>query len=317
LSIAFGPVPSRRLGKSLGINNIPPKICTYSCIYCQLGQTRVMQYTPRRFYAPERISSVVTAKVKKTQEMGEPIDYLTFVSDGEPTLDSSLDREIELLNHLGIKIGVITNGSLLWRSAVRNNLAKADWVSLKVDSTDEEVWREIDRPHKDLRLSSITEGMLEFAKMYRGELVTETMLVKDVNDNERHVEGVADFLDLLKPRKAYLSIPTRPPAVSSVCPPDEKILIQSYHIVNKKVDWVEYLTGYEGSGFAFTGNIEEDLVSIGAVHPIRKDAVKHLLEKAKADWSTVQRLIDGGKLIEIAYEGTSFFMKKLPQAMGQ
>jgi wyosine [tRNA(Phe)-imidazoG37] synthetase (radical SAM superfamily) len=245
------------------------------------------------------------------QEMGEAIDYLTFVSDGEPTLDSSLGREIELLKPLGIKIAVITNGSLLWRSAVRNDLAEADWVSLKVDSTDEEVWKEISHPHKDLRLSHIMEGMLEFSEMYRGELVTETMLVKDVNDNEGHMEGIADFLDLLKPRKAYLSIPLRPPAVSSVCPPDEKILIQSYHILSKKFDCVEYLTGYEGSGFAFTGNIEEDLLSIGAVHPIRKDAVNSLLEKANADWSTVQRLIDRGKLIEIEYEGTSFFMKKL------
>jgi wyosine [tRNA(Phe)-imidazoG37] synthetase (radical SAM superfamily) len=310
--IAFGPVPSRRLGRSLGINNIPPKVCTYSCIYCQRGPTRVKRGNPGTFYRAEKIHSAVVAKVKKAQEMGEPIDYLTFVSEGEPTLDNSLGREIELLKPLGIRIGVISNASLLWHQAVRDDLAKADWVSLKVDSTDEEVWREINRPHKDFTLKATLDGITEFAKVYRGKLVTETMLVKGVNDSERHLEQLADFLSLVKPFRTYLSIPIRPPAENWVHPPDVKTMVQSYHIMSKKLDCVELLMGYEGNVFVSTGNIEEDLLSIGAVHPMRKDAVKFLLERAKADWPAVQNLIDHGKLVELEYEGKRFFVKKFP-----
>jgi len=111
--IAFGPVPSRRLGRSLGINNIPPKICTYSCIYCQLGRTIKMQVEREGFYEPEQILDSVRDKVERARESEESIDYLTFVPDGEPTLDVNLGCEIELLEPLGLKTAVITNGSLI------------------------------------------------------------------------------------------------------------------------------------------------------------------------------------------------------------
>jgi len=124
--IAFGPVPSRRLGRSLGVNNIPPKVCTYSCVYCQVGRTIRMQVERRVFYGPEEILQAARDKVERARESGEPIDYLTFVPDGEPTLDVNLGREIELLRSLGIKIAVITNASLIWREDVREALMKAD-----------------------------------------------------------------------------------------------------------------------------------------------------------------------------------------------
>ena len=116
--ITFGPVPSRRLGRSLGINNIPPKICTYSCVYCQLGRTIKMQADRRAFYEPEKVFQDVKNKVEKAKGKGETIDYLTFVPDGEPTLDINLGREIELLRPLGIKVAVISNSSLIWREDV-------------------------------------------------------------------------------------------------------------------------------------------------------------------------------------------------------
>ena len=144
--IAFGPVPSRRLGRSLGINNIPPKVCTYSCVYCQVGKTRRMQVERSPFYEPEDIFKSVRKQVKKAIKKGERIDYLTFVSDGEPTLDVNLGYEIDLLKSLGIKIGIITNASLIFREDVRTDLMKADWVSLKFDSTRKTIWRQINRP---------------------------------------------------------------------------------------------------------------------------------------------------------------------------
>jgi len=101
--ITFGPIPSRRLGRSLGINNIPPKICTYSCVYCQIGKTSNMKIQPQVFYPPSKIFNEVQKKVEKSREKGESIDYLTFVPDGEPTLDINLGKEIKLIKSLGIK----------------------------------------------------------------------------------------------------------------------------------------------------------------------------------------------------------------------
>ena len=110
--LVFGPVPSRRLGRSLGINNIPPKACSYSCIYCQVGPTRAAEIIPRVFYAPQRIRREVEARLAQVRERGEAVDYLTFVPDGEPTLDVNLGETIGLLRPLDVPIAVISNASV-------------------------------------------------------------------------------------------------------------------------------------------------------------------------------------------------------------
>jgi wyosine [tRNA(Phe)-imidazoG37] synthetase (radical SAM superfamily) len=314
--IAFGPVPSRRLGRSLGVNNIPPKVCTYSCVYCQLGRTIKMQVERHVFYEPEEILRDVQDKVERAKEVGESIDYLTFVPDGEPTLDVSLGHEIELLRPLGIKIAVITNSSLIWREDVREDLMKADWVSLKMDSVREAVWRRINRAYGTLQLTSILDGALEFAKAFRGELATETMLVEGVNDGDDHIREVAGFLARLRPATAYLAIPTRPPAEEWVQPPGEEAINRAYQILSERVNQVEYLIGYEGNAFAFTGNVEEDLLSITAVHPMREDAVSEFLARARADWPVVHELVEQGQLIKTEYEGKRFYMRRLHRNHG-
>jgi wyosine [tRNA(Phe)-imidazoG37] synthetase (radical SAM superfamily) len=311
--IAFGPVPSRRLGQSLGVNNIPPKICTYACVYCQLGRTIKMRVERQAFYEPREILRAVRGKVKKAREAGEPIDYLTFVPDGEPTLDLNLGREIELLRPLGIKIAVISNASLIWHEGVRQALMKTDWVSLKVDAVREEVWHRLDRPHRSLQLALIMDGMLEFANAYQGELVTETMLVQGVNDGDDHLWEVCDFLARLRPARAYVSIPTRPPAEGWVRAPDEKVINRAYQIFSQRVEQVEYLIGYEGNAFAFTGNVEKDLLSITAVHPMREEAVSEFLARADTDWSVVRRLITQNQLVEVEYEGSTFYVRELSE----
>ena len=308
---AFGPVPSRRLGRSLGVNNIPPKVCTYSCVYCQVGRTTEMAVERRAFYEPEEIVQDVTDKVEEAKEAGESIDYLAFVPDGEPTLDINLGREIELLKPLGIKIAVISNGSLVWRDDVREDLMKADWVSLKVDAVREDIWRQVERPRRSLQLASILDGALEFAKVYQGKLMTETMLVRGVNDSEDLIHEVAEFLTRLQPAVAYLSIPIRPPAEKWVYPSDEEAINRAYYVLSSEVGQVEYLMGYEGNAFAFTGNVEEDLLSITAVHPMREDAVDALLARAGSGWSTVRGLVARRQLVETAYRGRRFYVRRL------
>jgi wyosine [tRNA(Phe)-imidazoG37] synthetase (radical SAM superfamily) len=247
--ITFGPIPSRRLGRSLGINNIPPKVCTYSCVYCQIGKTSNVKIHPQVFYSPSQIFNEVQKKIEKSREKGESIDYLTFVPDGEPTLDINLGKEIKLIKSLGIKVAVISNSSLIDQKQVRENLKEADLVSLKVDSVEEKIWRKVNHPHRRLSLKSILKGMLEFSRIFKGKIITETMLIKNINDDGQNIKKVADFLAKLKPSRSYLSLPIRPPADSWVESPSEEVVNQSYNLFKEKVDQVECLIGYEGNAF--------------------------------------------------------------------
>jgi wyosine [tRNA(Phe)-imidazoG37] synthetase (radical SAM superfamily) len=316
LSLAFGPVPSRRLGRSLGINNIPPKACSYSCVYCQVGRTEHKEIQPREFFKPEVILNAVQTHVSKLQKAGEKIDYLTFVPDGEPTLDIHLAEIIEKLRPLGIKIAVISNGSLIWREDVQHALNQADWVSLKVDSVIEPVWRAINRPHPDIKLSIILDGMRQFAARYKdfqntGLLNTETMMVAGLNDKPELLAAVADFVSELQPDNAYLSVPTRPPAESDVHAPGEEVINQAYQIMRDKVESVEYLIGYDEGSYASTGDAEHDLLSITSVHPMREPEVAQLLEKAHQDWAVVEKLLGEEKLKQVDYSGQRFYVRRI------
>ena len=308
---SFGPVPSRRLGRSLGINNIPPKICTYACIYCQLGNSIGMQIDRTEFYKPEMILKDVKNKIKKAEKLDEEIDYLTFVPDGEPTLDINLGREIDLLKPLGINIAVITNSSLIWQEDIRNDLRKADWISLKVDTINEYEWHKINRPHGKLRLEKILAGCKEFAIKYNGNLVTETMLISGINDSDESLKSTAEFISALKPTTSYISIPTRPPAVDWVNAPATTTINRAYQIFESSEINVELITGYEGNEFAFSGDVENDLLSITSVHPMRKDAVVQFIAKANSDWAIIQHLIDEKKIVELEYEGEKFYLRNL------
>lgn len=310
--MAFGPVPSRRLGKSIGINNIPPKICTYSCIYCQLGRTLKLRVERKSFYKPEALLEAVKIKIQKAEENKESIDYLTFVPDGEPTLDIHLGREIELLQTLGFKIAVITNASLIWNPDVQKDLKKADWVSLKIDAVDKETWKKVNRAHGELKFDKILEGILEFSSLYKGDLTTETMLIQGVNDQTEKLEQDADFIAGLNTKISYISIPTRPPAENWVKPASEFSINSAYQIFRKKNIKAEYLIGYEGNAFAYTGDVEKDLLSITSVHPMRKEGVNNFLTKAKKDWNVVEKLIRENKLIEVKYKDNQYYMRKLP-----
>ncbi len=165
-----------------------------------------------------------------------------------------------------------------------------------------------------MHLSAILDGALEFAAAYRGELATETMLVAGVNDSAEHVGEVAEFLARLQPARAYLTIPTRPPAEEWVQAPDEEAINRGYQTLSEKVEQVEYLIGYEGNAFAFTGKVEEDLLSITAVHPMREQAVDEFLARAGADWPVVRGLIAQGRLVEAEYEGARFYVRRFNKA---
>ncbi len=304
----FGPIPSRRLGRSLGINNIPYKKCSYSCTYCQLGATNQMSTKRSEYYDPKELLKEVSEKIDQINKTGESLDYITLVPDGEPTLDVNLGKLIQQLKTFGIKLAVITNSSLLTHEAVREDLNKVDLVSLKVDSVYRDVWQRINRPHGRLELKSILDAERIFAEQFKGELVTETMLVKGVNDSIESLNKTATFIRKLNPSKAYILTPTRPPADSNVKAPGADILNMAYQIFNNYLFSVEFIISDEGNDFTFISKAEDELLSILAVHPMRKNAVEEFIVKAKSNWSMVEDLILQNRIRIKRYSGTDYYI---------
>jgi len=309
----FGPVPSRRLGRSLGINNIPPKICSYSCVYCQLGRSLSMVNQRGEYYDPEDLGKEVFDAIHSLEENNEKVDYLTVVPDGEPTLDLHLGRLIEILKSSGIKIAVITNSTLINNSEVRQDLSKADLISIKVDAVDHKTWKRIDRPYGKINLENILAGIRIFAGEYSGKLLTETMLIKDLNDDPENCQKTAAFLAEINPHSSFLSIPTRPPAENWVSPPNAENLNIAYQLFHQTGLNVEYLVGYEGNEFAFTGNIEQDILSITSVHPMREDAVEDFLLRAGGEMNIIEKMLRDGNLIISEYQNKLYYLRNLKQ----
>jgi wyosine [tRNA(Phe)-imidazoG37] synthetase (radical SAM superfamily) len=308
-NIIFGPVPSRRLGKSIGINNIPHKVCSYSCAYCQVGKADKMQIERQEFYHPEVITRKLEYKLNSLPKDDFP-DYITIVPDGEPTLDIHLGELILKLKSVGFPVAVITNSSLLSRKDVQSDLMHADYVSVKVDTVNLTSWRKINKPHKDLNFASILQGIRDFSQNYKGKLVSESMLLKDVNDSENEMEAIALFLHEVGPEIAYIAIPTRPPAFDGTFPADESAVTLAYEIFRRQKLNTELLTGYEGNAFASSGNFAEDILSITAVHPMRKDAVLQLLAKSNAPLDSLNQLIENGLIKIVSFDNHEYYLRK-------
>lgn len=274
-----------------------------------------MQITRREFYHTQTVLNVVKEKIAAASARNERIDYLTFVPDGEPTLDIHLAEMLSALKPLGIPLAVISNTSLLSIAAVRAALLLADWVSLKMDAVSPAIWKRIDRPHGLLRLDDVLNGAQAFADDFSGQLVTETMLVAGVNDAPAELTKTARAIAQLNPATAYLGIPTRPPAEPWVHPPHPSVLNQAYQIFAAILPHVELLTGYEGNTFANTGDPAADLLSITAVHPMRKDALQTFLAQSGAQWELVENLIAQQQLLPIDYHGQTFYLRKFDHTL--
>ncbi|MGC9372114.1 MAG: radical SAM protein [Thermovirgaceae bacterium] len=311
----FGPVPSRRLGSSLGINNIPYKICSYTCVYCQIGRTLRMQIRRQRHSDPKELAGLVEKKLRRLEETGGKVDYLTIVPDGEPTLDLALGELLPKLKETGVPVAVISNASLVWRSDVRQELAFADWVSLKIDAASRGVWKRVDRPHPSLSHDDILDGMEQFSRSFKGTLCTETMLVKDLNDGPLELEGIARFISSrLEVHKAYISVPTRPPAASWVRMPEADALAAAYAIFAEKKIPAETLTGYEGNAFIITDDPAEEILNITAVHPMRSDAVEEVLKRRGAGAETVEQLVDEGRIRRVTYGKWTYYVRIMEES---
>jgi wyosine [tRNA(Phe)-imidazoG37] synthetase (radical SAM superfamily) len=306
-SCVFGPVPSRRLGRSLGVNNLPGKQCSYSCIYCQAGPTTCLADSRRAFTAPEDLRADVEAALETARTKGVSIDFVSFVPTGEPTLDAGLGRAIAAIKRLGVRVAVITNGSLLWRSDVRDALALADWVSVKVDAVTDVAWRRINRPHRRLALDLVLDGVRAFARTHEGTFVTETMLVAGVNDAAEEIDRLSDEIAALKPSVAWLSVPMRPPAESWVSAPQAIRFDRAFEIFMSRIPDVRALLHPGTAPWHAIGADAQQLLAMAAVHPLRQSELEDVLGAAGATWSTVDALLQEGRLEAVEYDGQRFY----------
>ncbi|NCB70035.1 MAG: radical SAM protein [Bacteroidia bacterium] len=307
--ISFGPVPSRRLGKSLGVNNITAnKICSYSCVYCQVGLTHKFSAERQEFYSPDVIYKEVQAHLSKLTSDEQP-DYLTFVANGEPTLDIRLGESISRLKEFQIPVAVITNASMLSDVQVRESLCLADWVSVKIDAGDELHWKKINRPFKQITFQNYLSGLKQFSTEFTGKLVTETMLVKDVNDKVEDLENTVKLVNMVMPSVAYISIPTRPPAVKTVLAADNEIINYAYQLFTENGLKTELILGFEGTDTGFTGNAAEDIINMCSVHPIREDTMQEILRKDNADNTLLDTLVFNNYILKLNYNSKNFYLR--------
>ena len=204
MSYVFGPVPSRRLGRSLGVDLVPFKTCPYDCIYCQIGCTTHKIIEPKEWVPMEEVLEEL-----KTKLSGNP-DYITLSGSGEPTLYSRTGDIIDAIKKMtDIPVAVLTNGSLLWKEEVRKQLINADLVVPSLDAGDKESFEAVNRPHKDISFDKMVDGLIQFRKEFKGQYWLEILIL------ENHLETINEivkYVKLIKPDKVQLNTVTRPPA---------------------------------------------------------------------------------------------------------
>ena len=221
MKFLFGPVPSRRLGRSLGIDIVSHKSCGFDCIYCELGSTTNKTVMRQRFVDP----GDVLKEVHEYLRHGPSIDYVTFSGSGEPTLSTDIGllvKEIKL--HYTYAIAVLTNSSLLGRADVQEDLRQIDVVIASLDAGTEEVLERINQPHPAIRLQEIIDGLIAFRKQFSGQLWLEILFCKDVNDSLEHVKALAGIAARIQPHKVQLGTVFRPPVDLSVMPVSTEFL---------------------------------------------------------------------------------------------
>nr|MBN2276273.1 radical SAM protein [candidate division Zixibacteria bacterium] len=299
----YGPVLSRRLGRSLEVSLVPSKTCTCSCVYCDQGATDRLQVIRESFYPRQDILDSVVERARDIKP-----DHITFTGHGEPTLSADLGWLIrQIKSKLSIDVAVMTNGSLLPDKDVRLDLNRADIINISLNAGNEKMYRSISRAHQSLDFSTILKGLIDFRRGYFGRLWIETMLIKDWNDSEEELWSIRHAIDEIEPDRVYVTIPTHPPAESWVRPPDPQTVILAQEIIGRAVPMLEVEKGeYDLRGFA---DARQAIIEIGSRHPLRLDQAERI-EAAFVEHGTVSRLIKDDEMCEVRYDGRHYLIPK-------
>ena len=306
MSAVFGPVPSRRLGRSLGIDPVPLKTCNFSCVYCQLGRTRRL-VDERREHLPEKdILKQVADALERVP--AEAIDWITFVASGEPTLHAGLGSMIRRVKDLAPRpVAVITNGSLLHLPAVRRDLEAADAVLPSLDAGSEELFRRIARPHPACTWERLVQGLIAFRQAYHGRLWLEVMLIAGLNDSTAALSDIASVAREIAPDGINISLPSRPPAEAWVECPDIDARARAETILGSVAPVVPAAATGAGTGVSVAD--DEALLDIITRHPMRREELCELFD----GWTvarvaaTLTDLEADGRARRVVRHGASFW----------
>jgi wyosine [tRNA(Phe)-imidazoG37] synthetase (radical SAM superfamily) len=209
----FGPIPSRRLGRSLGVDLVPSKACSYDCIYCQLGRTTDKTIV-RREYVP---MTDILMEIEERLAAGAEADYITLSGSGEPTLHSECGDIVRIIKTLtDVPVAVLTNGSLLSDPAVREEISAADLVIPSLDAGDAQVFTRVNRPHTDIDFAEMVDGLIAFGNEYSGNLWLEVFLLAGITDSDEEASKIADIARRVRTDRIQINTVSRPPAEGSV-----------------------------------------------------------------------------------------------------
>ena len=294
LKTLFGPVPSRRLGFSLGIDIIPFKVCSMDCIYCQLGKTTKKTVERESYTSPDEVLD------EWDQIKGEigTIDCIAIAGSGEPTLNSQLGKLIKKLkDRVNLPIAVLTNGSLLFQRDVRQEMLNADIILPSLDAVTPGIFEKINRPHPSLSLSEIIEGLRKFRTMYRGKIWLEFMVVKGVNDCQEELERMKETMRRIGPDKVQLNTVVRPGSEEGAKPArlEELKKIQKY--LGKGCEIITAMSRKRGS--VRKENLEETIISMVRRHPLTMSEIIKTLGKKRGEVITCIDRLQDRNIIEV------------------
>jgi wyosine [tRNA(Phe)-imidazoG37] synthetase (radical SAM superfamily) len=260
----YGPVPSRRLGRSLGIDLVPHKICTYDCIYCQIGKTTDKTLV-RKEYVP--VKEILEEVKRFLKEETSSIDHLSLSGSGEPTLHSQIRLVIEGIKIItSIPIAVLTNGSLFYEEEVRKDLLGADIILPSLDAVSSEVFMRINRPRPGFSIEKVIEGLVEFRKVYKGQIWLEILFCKDVNDSKEELLRMKKAVDRIQPDRIHLNTVVRPPSEKWAAPLSQKEMEEIQVYFGEKAS---IITEFDRHPSSISGrDIKEEILEILKRRPL-------------------------------------------------
>ncbi len=273
----YGPVPSRRLGRSLGVSPIPPKTCNFSCVYCQLGKTTNMTNQRQEFFNLQDILEEFKAYIKSDVSQ---FDFVTIVGEGEPLLYSRIGELIKSIKaYVDKPVAVITNGALLSEEKVREELNESDLVMPTLDAYDQITFKKINRPHKSISFDSYVDGLISFSKNFKCKIWMEFMMVKGINDDEESLRKIKEIFNRISYDRLYINLPMRPPAEDWVTVPEKgKIELAQNILGGISLDFLEEEDFYS--------SIEDDLEAILSIikrHPMNQHEIESFLDQRKCE----------------------------------
>jgi wyosine [tRNA(Phe)-imidazoG37] synthetase (radical SAM superfamily) len=299
----YGPVPSRRLGFSLGIDIIPFKTCSLNCIYCQLGRTTKKTIRRKQYFAvPE-----IMGQIKKKLSSGQRIDYITFSGSGEPTLNKILEKLIREIKKLtSVPVAVLTNSTLFSRKSMRKALMAADLVVPSLDAASQEIFIKVNRPHPSLKLEEIIEGLQKFRQEFKGSIWLEIMLVKGRNDSPSHIRKLKQAIAKIKPDKVQLNTVIRPPAERDARPLGPKDLEKIKKILGENCEIIARFS--REAQESISENLEEAILSLIQRRPATLADISNSLGKHKNEIiKYLNFLLEEGKIQSVSHQGLEYF----------